>query len=144
MKITNPSLITIPYDSVLVEVKKKREKPKEEFVKNAEGILVPNKEAYVKRKEDPFVLGLVVKSGEGYISPNDSSTVPLRVKTGDYIIFDSRNNANNIIFEAEDATKQYHLVREQNVLAIVAKELADYLTKQMEEENEEDSKNNAN
>lgn len=122
MKIKSHDHVKVLYDSVLAvfEKPKPKEKDEDEFVKTKEGIFVPkNSSASEKEEKDPLFIGKVVAVGNGYFNSKDESqSVSLRVKVGDYVVIDSRNSANNLIFPKDDVS-EYRLLREQNVLMIV-------------------------
>ncbi len=122
MKIKSTKDIQVLYDSVLAvfEKPKPKDKDEDEFVKTKEGILIPKASSIAEKEEkDPLIIGRVVAVGNGYFNSKDESqSVSLRVKVDDYVVIDSRNSANNLIFP-KDETSEYRLLREQNVLMIV-------------------------
>lgn len=123
MKIA-PKNVKVMYDSVLVRIQRpiKENQKVEDYVKNEAGIFIPveKKNPMESDQENPFVVGEAVCIGNGYISQDNKGFIKLSISIGDSVVFDRRNNANNIVFEDEDdVTVEYRLVRESNILMVI-------------------------
>lgn len=129
MKIKDVKEIKVLYDSILVKFVKPKETKKEEKYETSEGgIIVPKSNDSMgvgSPQENALIFGEVVSVGHGYVNTKDQSqTVDLQVKEGNWVIIDTRNNANNTIFKSEDKNIEYRLVREQNILTVCDDEKA--------------------
>lgn len=121
MKIKDVKEIKVLYDSILVKFVTPKETKKEEKYETSEGgIIVPKSpEGPGTPQENALIFGEVVSVGHGYVNTKDQSqTVDLQIKKGNWVIIDTRNNANNTIFKSDDENIEYRLVREQNILTV--------------------------
>ena len=82
-------------------------KPLEEKEVKKNGIIIPD-----TAKEKPTI-GVVVAAGPGKVS-DDGKTVPMQVKAGQKVLYGKYSGT-----EIKDGGKEYLIVRESDILAIV-------------------------